>query len=279
MTTPKYVRTVRIQPIGGSTAIVEIAGLRLVTDPTLDAPPAAEPDDGMPRRTAPPALSRAQLGRLDAALVSHDQHPDNLDVGGRALLADLPLVLTTKDGAARLGGAARGLHPFEHVDLRGPDGDVVHVTALPARHGPDGAETITGHVLGFLMAGERLPTVYVSGDNASVAVVRDIVARVGPVDVALLFTGGASIPAFFDGAPLTMTNANAVEAARLLEARVVVPIHCEGWTHYAEDSASLTDAFAAAGMNDILSVVPAGDAIEVTEARTLSVANRASPAV
>lgn len=263
MTTTKDVRTLRIQPIGGSTAIVEIAGLRLVTDPTLDAPPAAEPDDGMPHRTTPPALSRAELGRLDAALVSHDEHPDNLDVGGRALLAELPLVLTTKDGAARLGGAARGLEAFEHVDLRGPDGDEMRVTALPARHGPDGAEAVTGPVLGFLLSGERLPTVYVSGDNASLDVVREIVARVGPVDVALLFTGGASIPAFFDGAPLTLTSAGAVEAARLLGARAVVPIHCDGWTHYAEGSASLADAFAAAGMDDVLLVVPAGEAVEV----------------
>lgn len=263
MTTTLNVRKLRIQPIGGSTAIVEIAGLRLVTDPTLDAPPAVPPDDGMPYRTTPPAIGRAELGRLDAALVSHDEHPDNLDVGGRALLADLPLVLTTKDGAARLQGTARGLDPFEHVDLRGPDGDEVRVTALPAQHGPEGAEAVTGPVLGFLLSGEGLPTVYVSGDNASVDVVREIVARVGAVDVALLFTGGASVPVYFDGAPLTMTSADAVEAARLLGARAVVPIHCEGWTHYAEDSASLADAFKAAGSDDVLTLVPAGEAVEL----------------
>lgn len=262
MTPTENVRTVRIQPVGGSTAIVELAGLRLVTDPTLDPPTAAGPADGMPHRTAPPALDRSAFGRLDAALVSHDEHPDNLDDGGRALLAELPLVLTTRGGADRLGGAARGLDPFEHVDLQGPDGDEVRVTALPALHGPDGAEAVTGPVLGFLLSGEGLPTVYVSGDNASVDVVREIVARVGPVDVALLFTGGASVPAILDGAPLTLTSADAVEAARVLGARAVVPIHCEGWTHYAEDSASLVDAFAAAGMADVLSVVPAGEAVE-----------------
>ncbi len=257
------VRKIRIQPVGGSTAIVEIAGLRFVTDPTLDAPSAARPLDGMPHRTTAPALGRAELGHLDAALVSHDEHADNLDVGGRALLSELSLVLTTKAGAARLLGTARGLDPFEHVDLRGPDGDEVRVTALPAQHGPEGAEAVTGPVLGFLLSGERLPTVYVSGDNASLDVVREIVARVGPVDVALLFTGGASVPALFDGAPLTLTNADAVEAARLLQARAVVPIHCEGWTHYAEGSADLAGAFAAAGMADALAIVPAGETLEL----------------
>ncbi len=69
--------SVSVQPIGGSTAIVEFGGLRLITDPTLDPP--AESAAGLPRRMTRPALSVTQLGRLDLALVSHDQHPDNLD--------------------------------------------------------------------------------------------------------------------------------------------------------------------------------------------------------
>lgn len=247
--------------MGGSTAIIEFGGLRLITDPTLDAPPSSQPANGMPHRTAPPAIATADLGPLDAALVSHDQHPDNLDTSGRALLAGLPLVLTTREGAARLGGSARGLDPFEHVEIDGADGQRVRITALPARHGPDGAEAVTGSVVGFLLSGTDLPTVYVSGDNASLEVVREIAARVGPIDVALLFTGGASVPAYFDGAPLTLTNADAVEAARLLGAGTVVPIHCDGWTHYAQDSASLAEEFAAAGLDDVLVVVPAGETV------------------
>jgi hypothetical protein len=46
-------------------------------------------------------------------------------------------------------------------------------------------------VTGFVLSGEGLPTVYVSGDNASLDVVRTIAGRVGPVDVAVLFAGGA----------------------------------------------------------------------------------------
>ncbi len=257
------VRETRILPIGGSTAIIEIGGLRLITDPTLDPPSPSDPGDGMPRRTVAPALAPADLGPLDGALVSHDQHPDNLDAGGRALLAELPLVLTTQEGAARLGGSARGLAPFEHVELDGADGQRVRVTALPAQHGPEGAEAVSGPVVGFLLSGTGLPSVYVSGDNASVEVVREIAARVGPVDVAVLFTGGASVPQLFDGAPLTLTSSDAVEAARLLGARTVVPIHCDGWTHYAQGSASLVDEFAAAGLDNVLTVVPAGEAVEL----------------
>ena len=40
---------------------------------------------------------------LSLVLVSHDNHPDNLDDRGRALALAAPLVLTTRSGAGRLG--------------------------------------------------------------------------------------------------------------------------------------------------------------------------------
>ena len=231
MNTATSVRTVGIRPVGGSTALIEYAGLRLITDPTVDPP--SDPGDGRPRRTIAPVLSDAELGSLDVALVSHDQHADNLDAGGRALLSRVPLVLTTTEGAPRLGGQARGLAPFESLDVDAREGGSVRITALPAQHGPKGAEAVLGPVIGFLLSADGSPTVYVSGDNASVDVVREIVSRVGPVDIALLFAGGASSPRYFDGALLTLGSAEAAQAARILQARAVVPIHCEGWTHYS----------------------------------------------
>jgi hypothetical protein len=38
--------------------------------------------------------------------------PDNLDTAGRALLADVPLTLTTPGAGQRLGGGAKGLGPL-----------------------------------------------------------------------------------------------------------------------------------------------------------------------
>jgi L-ascorbate metabolism protein UlaG (beta-lactamase superfamily) len=257
----KTVRSTMVRPLGGSTATLEIGGLRLITDPAFDPP--GDLGDGKPRRTQAPSVTAADVGPLDIALVSHDQHPDNLDAAGRALLAEVPLVLTTKAGAERLGGTARGLAPFEHVDIDRPDGGRLRVTALPAQHGPAGAEDVLGPVVGFLLSGDDLATVYVSGDNASVDVVAAIAERVGPVDVAILFAGGASSPHYFDGAPLTLTDTAAVEAARLLDARAVVPIHCEGWTHYTSDTAALVAAFAAAGLADRLAVVPPGASVQL----------------
>ena len=261
MTTSESVGTVAVTLVGGSTAIIDMGGLRLITDPTFDPP--GEPIDGRPYRTLAPALGAADIGRVDVALVSHDQHPDNLDTAGRALLAEIPLVLTTAAGAGRLGGSARGLAPFEHADADRTDGGSLRITALPALHGPQGAQEQSGPVVGFLLAGDGLPSVYVSGDNASVDVVHEIVARVGTIDIALLFAGAARVGHLCDGAPLTLTSADAVEAARVLGSRAIVPVHCDGWTHYSQDSASLIAAFADAGLHDVLKVVAPGEAVQL----------------
>lgn len=261
MTTATDVRTAHVRPVGGLTVIVEIGGLRLITDPTLDLP--AKTDNGRPRRTTAPAFAPRQLGRLDAALVSHDQHPDNLDSAGRDLLKEIPVVLTTREGAKRLGGSAQGLAPWQKVDLDRPRGGQLRVTALPAQHGPQGAEAVSGPVIGFLLSGDGLPSVYISGDNASLEVVRRVVAHLGQIEIAVLFAGAASVPSLFDGAPLTLGSAAAVEAARVLGARAVVPIHCDGWTHYTQDSASLAAAFAGAGMESVLHVVADGATVKL----------------
>jgi L-ascorbate metabolism protein UlaG (beta-lactamase superfamily) len=245
---------VPVRVVGGPTTLIEYGGLRFLTDPTFDA--AGDYPLGPGRvltKTAAAPVAPADLGAIDAVLLSHDQHPDNLDTSGRALLADVPLVLTTGGGAQRLGGAARGLAPWESVDLARPDGGSVTVTATPAQHGPEGCEPITGEVVGFVLRATGLPTVHVSGDNASLDVVREIAERVGPVDTAVLFAGAARTP-FFDGALVTLDGALAAEAARILGARRVVPAHCDSWAHFTEGRDELVAAFTAAGIADRLQV-------------------------
>ncbi|MGE5750148.1 MAG: MBL fold metallo-hydrolase, partial [Gemmatimonas sp.] len=104
--------TLRATYIGGPTALLEIAGLRLLTDPTFD-PGGTEYRTPVYtlRKTDSPAVAPDSLGPIDAVLLSHDHHFDNLDHAGRDLLSHVPLVLTTPIGAERLGGNARGLVP------------------------------------------------------------------------------------------------------------------------------------------------------------------------
>jgi len=244
-----------VRVLGGPTAVIDYGGLRFLTDPTFDAPgDYPVPAGFVLTKTAPSAASPAELGRIDAVLLSHDEHPDNLDHAGRALLADVPLTLTTPSGAGRLGGTAKGLADWESVDLARPDGGAVTVTGVPAIHGPGergDVEPFSGQVVGFVLTAADLPTVYVSGDNASLAAVKEIAVRFGPVDTAVLFAGAPRLP-IFDGAALVLDSAQAAEAAGILGARRVVLVHHDSWAHFTEGREHLVAAFAAAGLADRL---------------------------
>ena len=204
-------RECAISVLGGPTTVVDIAGHRLVIDPTFD-PPGVH---SYLTKLTGPAVSAEALGRVDAVLISHDQHPDNLDDAGRRMALAAPLVLTHPGAAGRLGPPAVGVAPWQTYELSGS----LDVQAVPAVHGPaDGQRDESGHVncevTGFVLSGPGLPTVYLSGDNASMAAVKDVTDRAGVIDVAVLFAGAASVPAKERGRPLTLTAARAAAAGR-----------------------------------------------------------------
>jgi len=209
-------------------------------------------------KTEDAAFSVDAIGPVDVVLLSHDQHADNLDPAGRELVAGSPLTLTTDSAALRLGGTARPLASWCATTLDRPGGGTLEIVAVPARHGPPGCEPLTGEVTGFVLRGDGLPTVYVSGDNASLEIVQDIADRIGPIDVALLFAGAART-SLFDGAPLTLTSADAATAARLLDAGWVVPLHVRGWAHFSQGPDDVRAAFADAHLTDRLRVIDPGE--------------------
>ncbi|MFD0206834.1 MULTISPECIES: MBL fold metallo-hydrolase [Saccharothrix] len=244
-----------VRVLGGPTALFEYGGLRFLTDPTFDAPGDYPVPRGLLTKTAPSAATPADLGPIDVVLLSHDEHPDNLDHAGRALLADVPLTLTTPGGGQRLGERARGLADWESVRLDRPGGGTVTVTGVPAIHGPgprEQVEPFTGQVVGFVLTGDGLPTVYVSGDNASLDLVERIAERFGPVDTAILFAGAPRFPVLFDGATIVLDSAQAAEATKILGAHQVVPVHYDSWAHFTEGRDDLVAAFTAAGLLDRL---------------------------
>jgi L-ascorbate metabolism protein UlaG (beta-lactamase superfamily) len=247
--------TLTAQLVGGPTAILEYAGVRWLTDPALSPP--GEYEGGLVKTTGP-AVAADDMGAIDVVLLSHDHHSDNLDPEGRAFLPRARQVLTTGAGAERLGANAVGLEPWSSLAV----GDVT-VTAVPAQHGPDGTDHITGPVIGFLLAAPDLETVYVSGDNASLDVVRTISDRAGPIGVAVLFAGAVQLPHRFDGAYLTLSSDRAAEAARILGVRAVVPVHYEGWTHFTQGERELRAAFAGNGLSDLLVVAERGGTVTV----------------
>ncbi|MBO2448924.1 MBL fold metallo-hydrolase [Actinomadura barringtoniae] len=249
----------KIRYAGGPTAVIEIGGLRLVVDPTFDQPKAYQVGSGLTKITGP-AFGAADIGPVDAVLLSHDQHPDNMDDLGSEYVKAAPLVLSTASARERIGDPVRALPNWETVELPGAGG--LRVTGVPAQHGPDGTEHLTGEVTGFVLSGEGLPTVYVSGDNASLDVVRAIAERFDDVDIAVLFAGGAQTKLLGD-ALLTLSSEAAAEAAALLGARHVVPLHFEHWAHFSQGPDTLVAAFDKAGLADRLHLPQPGDVIEL----------------
>jgi L-ascorbate metabolism protein UlaG (beta-lactamase superfamily) len=254
-------RDVAFSVLGGPTTVVDFGGLRILMDPTFDEPGKHD----YLTKTVGPAVPAAALGSIDVVLVSHDQHPDNFDNEGRQVALAAPLVLTHPGGADRLGPPAVGLKPFESFEIPAADGTkAVTVQAVPAVHGPaDGQRDAGGHVncevTGFVLSGPELPTVYLSGDNASISAVKDIADRVGAVDVAIIFAGAARVPAKERGRPLTMTGQRAAAAAEILGARLVIPAHVDGWAHFSEGVGEFGGAFDESGILDLLAVAPYGE--------------------
>ena len=253
----------RITHIGGPTALIELDGWRLLTDPTFDGPGGryAFGWGTSSRKLAGPAIAAADIGRIDAVLLTHDHHGDNLDAAGRALLPSAGAVVTTASGARRLGGHARGLEPWQTTRLEEGGRQAVEVTATPCRHGPPLSRPLAGDVIGFALRrdGEDRPALWISGDTVLYDGVRSVADRIR-VDVALVHLGGVRFPVT-GPVRYSMTAKDAVELCRLVRPRTAIPIHYEGWAHFQEDRETIEREFAAAPDIDV-QWLPIGEPVE-----------------
>jgi L-ascorbate metabolism protein UlaG (beta-lactamase superfamily) len=250
--------TPRITLIGGPTALIEIAGFRLFTDPTFDAPGDYQLPHVTLTKTAGPALALDAIGVIDAVLLSHDQHSDNLDRSGRDLLARVPRVLTTEIGANRLGGRAEGLAPWHTAELS-KDGVRLRITATPARHGPAGIEPLSGDVIGFVVEADGAGAIYVTGDTVWYDGVAEVARRFQP-RLVMPFAGAAQTRGPFH---LTMDTNDVVETARAFPDALIVPVHHDSWAHFRQDGNDLAVTFKALGLADRLRLLTPGVPTEV----------------
>ncbi|MET8776253.1 MBL fold metallo-hydrolase [Nocardia sp. NPDC004654] len=241
--------------IGGPTIRFRYGGSVWLTDPTFDEP-GDYPGLVTLHKLTGPAVPVEEVGPVDVVLLSHDQHSDNLDTAGRAFLATVDTVLSTTEAATRMNGV-RGLRNWESFRV-----GAVTVTGVPALHGPEGCEPLSGPVTGFVLEAAGEPTIYVSGDNASVDVVAEIAQRFPRIDIALLNVGAANVGRFGDS-DLTLNARTAVRAAKSLGEAVIVPVHAEGWAHFTETLDYLARVFGYAGLADRLRVPVTGEVISV----------------
>jgi len=254
MTSPE----IRLTLIGGPTALIEYDGLRLLTDPTFDPPGKYKTPTITHEKTSGPAIPVEAIGELDAVLLSHDHHFDNLDNSGRALLPSVPVTFTTVSGAGRLGGNAVGLAPFETRTLRGRNGRQLFVTATPARHGPVGIEPYAGDVVGFAIGVDQPgDLIYVTGDTLWYEGTASVARHFSP-KVVVLYTGSAEPRGRFR---MTMGSEDALEAAQAFPDAALVSVHNEGWIHLRETQEQLADTFTKLGSPTRLTLLERGKAM------------------
>jgi L-ascorbate metabolism protein UlaG (beta-lactamase superfamily) len=255
--------TLTMTYIGGPTLLIEFDGLRLLTDPTFD-------DAGSEYTTGPvtlsktkgPALNPDALGMIDAVLLSHDHHFDNLDRTGREVTKQAREVLTTVEGALRLGGNSLGLANWDHYDIAAPNGRILRITGTPARHGPPDGDRgpVTGFIVHFLDDPQNM--VYISGDTVWYEGVIETFCRFPAIRVAVLFLGAAHVPVV--RSHLTFSAAEAIRFAHAMPRTQIVPMHFEGWKHFSESREQISGAFAAAGLRHRLHWLPTGVACELS---------------
>ncbi|KAI7158013.1 Metallo-hydrolase/oxidoreductase [Hortaea werneckii] len=252
------VLSLKITFIGTATAILEINGVRFLTDPCF-SPGGTKfqvtPDVAL-QVEDDPALTLDQLPAIDAILLSHEDHPDNLDLLGRQLL-DGRHVFTTRDGAKNLAPrpAVRGLGPWDEVDVS-IAGKRLHIVGAPTKHAKG------GECIGFIITGEEfgigrdgLPNaIYFSGDTVHIPELKKMAGRYH-IRVAVMNLGNAHIPEDLSKpeGPLyqiTMDGKSAAQLFREIKADVLVPMHYESWQHFTQSGQELRQVFEEEGVLD-----------------------------
>lgn len=274
------------------TAMVElkIGDVRLLTDPVLD-PRGTTYDFGMwftPRSwfsSEKQYDTPAVEGAFDAVLVSHDQHGDNLDLAGRALIADearVGRVITNPTGAKRLARAKAEVDaPGKGLGLGGRAVGIaagaptrignVTVSSIVARHGPSYVPQVH-QVTGFVLDVDDGPRVWISGDTVMFPALAEALAALGkerPVDVAVIHCGAVAFPKAIGmgGARFTFDAAEAAEAAKLVGARTIVPVHRSGWAHFRQSEDALAGELARAGLEDRVRMLEVGESVLLDSSR------------
>jgi len=201
-------RPLSITYLGHATCLIEMNGVRVLTDPIL------RDRVGYIRRQTP-SLDPAHTGRLDAVAISH-LHLDHMDLPSLRRIHRETRMIVPQGGGAIL--KREGFHRVEEV--RAGDWTSVGSVAISVTHAdhagaryPFGPEA---HTVGYVLHGEK--SVYFAGDTDLFPGMADIH---GALDVALLPVWGWG-PTLGEG---HLTPRRAAESLTMLRPRAAIPIH------------------------------------------------------
>jgi L-ascorbate metabolism protein UlaG (beta-lactamase superfamily) len=200
--------TDRIVFVGHATVLIELEGVRLLTDPLLRGGVAHL------RRLAP-LVEESVFANPDSVLISHLHH-DHLDLASlRRLGHNTPLIVPAGAGAwlRNRGFAATTELSVDESTRVG----ALTVTAVEARHDGRRLGGPRADPLGYIVSGRR--TVYFAGDTALYADMRNL--SKSSLDVALVPVSGWG-PTLGPG---HMGPLDAARAVGLMQPRLAIPVH------------------------------------------------------
>jgi L-ascorbate metabolism protein UlaG (beta-lactamase superfamily) len=221
---PRQVADLRVTFVNHATALIQVDGINVLTDPIWSERCSPVSFAG-PRRRRPPGIRFEDLPPIDLVLVSHN-HYDHMDLPTlrRLEAAYHPRFFTSLGNGAFL--RAQGLTQVteldwdQHIDL----GSGRNVTAVSVQHFSNRGLLDRNATLwtGFVLGTPRGP-VFFAGDTGYGPHFSDIERAFGPMRLALLPIG-AYRPEWFMG-PIHMSPREALRAHEDLHAGTSVAIH------------------------------------------------------
>ncbi|KAJ6181250.1 Zn-dependent hydrolases of the beta-lactamase protein [Penicillium mononematosum] len=248
-------------------AVFTINGVNFLTDPFFSPANTTFDPIGPSIITVldDPALQPEQIPPIDAVLLSHEDHPDNLDPIGRTRFLDGRKVLTTPDGMKNLQPRP-GVRAMENwktlaVDL---NGQTWNITGTPCQHLPGGQ--VTGFVLvgpGFGTTNGLPNAIWYSGDTIYLPELARL-KEMFYIKAAVMNMGAAF--AFIDNTTpdqITMTGSDVAQLFKDIGAEVLVPMHFGPWTHFPESVENVHRDFEQAGIKDKVRWLTPGEPTKV----------------
>lgn len=211
--------------LGHSTVLIEIDGLRVLTDPVWGKRASPSQLAG-PKRFQPVPLALKALPKLDAVVISHD-HYDHLDIGTikeLVTLQDVPFITSLGVGAHL---ESWGVPPERIVELdwwehwQAP-GAELRIHATPSQHFSGRSLTDRNATLwSSIVIESPKRRVFFSGDTGLTSEYAAIRERFGPFDLVMLEVG-AFHPSWGD---IHLGPENALRALQYLGGGAFLPVH------------------------------------------------------
>ncbi len=213
----------RITWVGHSSLLIEVDGLRLLTDPVWSSRASFSAFIG-PKRFFPAPLELNKLPSLDAIIISHD-HYDHLDrhVIPHFASSNVPFYCSLGVGQYL---QAWGIQKERITEMNWMDkamvGNSCTITALPARHFSGRSLFNRYETLWSSFAiGTASRNIYYVADSGWYEGFNEIGEAFGPFDLTMLEVGAYNE----DCADIHMGPDNAVKAHQSLKGKLMMPIH------------------------------------------------------